>query len=83
MNIKAIESSLRTYAVIGRIPYDDEDTCHVIKAASRQEALEAFADLMYEDAVGEDREHNIEVHGGDLGVYISHVLVTDGDIEVL
>lgn len=72
---------LRTYAVIGRIPFDDEDTCHVIQAASRREAMERFADLMYENAVGEDREHNIKVHGGDLGVFINHVLVSDSGIE--
>lgn len=72
---------LRTYAVIGRIPYDDEDSCHVFKAATRQEAIERFADLMYEEAVGEDREHNIEVHGCDLGVYINHVLVSESGIK--
>lgn len=72
---------LRTYAVIGRIPYGDEDSCHVFKAATRQEAIERFADLMYEEAVGEDREHNIEVHGCDLGVYINHVLVSESGIK--
>lgn len=72
---------LRTYAVIGRLPYDDEDTCHVIKASSKKEAMSIFADMMYEEAVGEDREYNIEVCGCDLGVYINHVLVSESGIK--
>jgi hypothetical protein len=67
--------------VIGRIPYDEEDSCYVVKASSAEEAAKMFADLIYKEAVGEDREYNIEVHGCDLGVYINHVLVSDGDIE--
>lgn len=76
-----LEPDMRSYAVIGRIPYDDEDTCHVIQAASRREAMEKFADLMYEDAVGEDREANIANHGGDLGVFINHILVSASEIR--
>lgn len=70
----------KTYAVIGRIPHDDEDTCCIFKASSREEAMQLFADIMYED-VDQDREHNIQVHGGDLGVFINHVLVSASEIQ--
>lgn len=76
-----LDPDMRTYAVIGRIPYDDEDTCHVFQAASRQEAMGLFADRMYEDAFGEDREANIANHGGDLGVFINHILVSASEIR--
>lgn len=75
------DAGAKTYAVIGRIPHDDEDTCCVFKAPSREKAMQLFADIMYEDAVGEDREHNIDAHGGDLGVFINHVLVSASEIQ--
>jgi hypothetical protein len=81
IEVKAAEPSVRTYAVIGRIPYDEEDSCYVVKASSAEEAAKMFADLIYKDAVGEDREYNIEAYGCDRGVYINHILVSDCDIE--
>lgn len=75
------DANTKTYAVIGRIPGDDEDTCCIFKASSREDAMQLFADIMYEDAADEDREHNIGVHGGDLGVFINHVLVSASEIQ--
>lgn len=80
-----VESITKTYAVIGRIPFDDEDSCHTFTAKSREEAIEMFSDAIYEDTgLDEDcRTHNIEVHGGHNGVFVSHVLVSDTPIEAL
>ena len=74
------QSAMKTYAVIGRIPFDDEDTCHIFKASSIEEAMEMFADEMYENDPGEDRERNIKTHGCDLGVYINQILLSDSEI---
>lgn len=78
-----LDSEMQTYAVIGRVPGDDEDSCYIVQASSREDAMSMFADRIYEDSdlTEEDREHNIDVHGGDLGVFINHVLVSGSEIK--
>lgn len=79
------ESALKTYAVIGRIPFDDEDSCYTFTVKSRDEAIEKFSDALYEDSgLDEDcRQRNIKAHGCDNGVFINHILVSDAPIETL
>lgn len=63
------EASLMWYAVTGRIPGDDEDTCHLFHVSSRQEALDAFEAAMWEEEIDEvserqaARERTFKEHG--------------------
>lgn len=65
-------------AIIGRIPFDDEDTCLFYEYMTVDEAIRAFSDEMYEDVEdGESlRKFNFD-EAGELGVYINHVLVSE------
>ena len=80
-------------AIIGRIPGDDNDTCIVFHDLTDEEARTAFAEDIYEMAfshvqdeadrkrqIEEDRARCIKEHGGDLGVFIEHTLVSDSTI---
>ena len=76
-------SEMKTYAVIGRIPGDDEDSCYIFQATSREDAMSMFAGRIYEDSglTEEDRVRDIELHGGDFGAFINHILVSDLEIK--
>lgn len=75
--------AMKTYVVIGRIPFDDEDSCYAFAAKSREEAVEMFDDALYQDSGLDEgcRTRNIQAHG--CSVFINHVLVSDGPIETL
>lgn len=71
-------TALNYYAVIGRIPGDDEDTCLIFQVESANDAVRAFADRIYEDrGLSEgDREATIRMIGRDLSVFVNHVLMS-------
>lgn len=70
------QTNLLWWAITGRIPGDDEDTCHVVRATTEPEARHAFADLMFESEVDPQAERKaaVEESGGDLGVFINSVV---------
>ena len=74
-------------AVIGRIPYDDDDSCLFFNQLTEEQARIEFAKQMFEEQYGENAEtaqrDSIKDHGGDLGVFINHVLVSESPIEPL
>lgn len=55
--------NLKWFAVTGRIPGDDEDSCHVFHLATREDALNAFADAMWEGETEIDRDSVMKEHG--------------------
>ncbi|MYM92419.1 hypothetical protein [Duganella vulcania] len=77
-------AATKSFAVNGRIPGSDEDTCHVIDAVDATAAVAAFEAEMYchiEDVAAReaDREAAIKRHGS--AVYITSVCYADvGDI---
>ena len=74
-------------AVVGRIPYDDDDSCLLYEQLTEEQARIEFAKQMFEERYGEKAEEEqktaIAQHGGDLGVYITHVLASQSPIEIL
>jgi hypothetical protein len=65
-------------AIIGRIPFDDEDSFYSYKGLSRAEAIEAFKEEIYETASRPiPKGENAEV------VFVNHVLVSDSPIRTL
>ena len=77
------------YAVIGRIPFDDDDSCMVFEQMTEEEARKAFAFEMFrqktssDELAREEQQASIKDVGGDLGVYITHVLASQSPIEQL
>jgi len=63
-------------AVIGRCPYDDEDSCYVFHNATVQQALKEFRLAMRDDSIVNDSERN-----EDDEPYIVHILTSDGRIK--
>ncbi len=74
-------------AVIGRIPHDDDDSCLLFQQMTEEQARIEFAKQMFEERFGSNAEQaqkdEIERVGGDLGVYITHVLASQSPIEQL
>lgn len=74
-------------AVIGRIPHDDEDSCLLFEQMTEEQARIEFAKQMFEERFGvnakQAQKDEIEIVGGDLGVYITHVLASQSSIEQL
>jgi len=66
------------WAVIGRIPYDDEDSCYIIRTTSREKAIENFEKQIYQDS-DKDPEKVIEEHGQ--AVFINHILTSKSEIH--
>lgn len=65
------------YAVVGRIPGDDEDSCKVFAARDEEDAVNQFSDWIYETS-GSDRADIIASWGEDL--FIDYVLSSDSEI---
>lgn len=70
-------------AVIGREPFDDEDSCCIYQNMTREEAIEAFEIEMYESYPEEQRQDRRDAHEAQDGatVYINQVLVSDSLIR--
>lgn len=69
------------FAVTGRIPGDDEDTCHVFQVHSHDEAVKAFETAMYEGEREEVREIVWNAHGQY--VFITSVMTSATPITFL
>lgn len=67
-----VHPEVMDYAVIGRVIGDDEDTCHVIMARSRFEAVQEFESRMWEEVSSEDCATFFNTYKE--WVYINHVL---------
>ena len=74
-------------AVVGRIPYDEEDSCLFFNQLTEEQARIEFAKQMLKERYGENAEtaqrNFIKEHGGDLGVFINYVFVSESPIEPL
>ena len=74
------------YAVIGRIPGDDEDSCYTYENVTRKQAVKLFEKDIYNDGessageVADVREYAFKCHG--VTVFINHVLSSDSAIEI-
>lgn len=66
------------YAIIGRIPGDDEDSCLVFECDSLTDAAVKFFDAMT-DEMDADSKRQIEEQYGQL-VYITHRLQSETPI---
>lgn len=73
--------NVRYWAVSGRIPGDDEDVTHILRAVSRAQAEAAFGELLWDDErdAHTRRPDTIAKHG--LDVFITSVVVSDSPIE--
>ncbi|ARJ65982.1 hypothetical protein WV31_10115 [Magnetospirillum sp. ME-1] len=76
----AAQPPLRWWAVTGRIPGDDEDQLRIFQAATREDALEAFAEAIWanEHDAEAGRAAVIRVHGQP--VFWNTVAVSDAPI---
>ena len=70
--------SKMNFAVIGRIPGDDEDSCYIFSVERVEEALDLFEQAIYEDA-GEDPKQIEKSHGAR--VFHTHILRSEAAIE--
>ena len=74
---------LKYYAVIGRIPGDDEDSTYVFHAKSADEARSSFEFQMYSDTAW-DKKHKYQIlREYGCSIFISIVLVSDTDINAV
>lgn len=70
---------LKHYAVIGRIPYDDEDSCFLVEAKSLKDAEKKFTKWIYE---GSDQKKSDVIKTEGKAVYITHILESDTPIKI-
>ena len=73
---------MKYYAVVGRIPFDDEDSIYFFEADEEGPPLfEWFAsDIYYDSSRNDATEVSID-HGCKHGVFITSVLVSDSPIK--
>lgn len=80
------EEKMASVAVIGRIPFDEEDSVHVFSDVTEEQAIALFRQTLYEeqgdyrtaaDFDDEDDQHN------EQEIYITAVLGSDSEIDVL
>lgn len=73
----------RYWAITGRIPGDDDDTLHVVRAMDQSAAEALFADLMWDNEVGgaSQREEVAKKYAAENGVFITTIAVSDYPIE--
>jgi|GEM_PF-2868229 len=70
------KATLHHYAIIGRIPDDDEDSCYFYEAASSDAAVALFEQEIYEDRFAPTADlakAAIERNNG-AAVFINHIL---------
>lgn len=60
------------YLVVGRVPYDEEDTAFCTQATSHEEAVDAFTDHLFSGKGGLAEANRLIETGAD-AVYINHV----------
>lgn len=73
-------STLKWYAVTGRIPGDDEDSLYVFQVGSREDAIKAFEEAIWaeETDAEEGRESVFNEHGQY--VFLNSIVVSDSPI---
>lgn len=72
-------TQLKNYAVVGRIPYDDEDSCTVVQAKSVKDAERQFTKWIY---AGSDQKKSDVVKENGTAVYINYVLESETPISI-
>lgn len=74
------EPKLKWFAVTGRLPGDDEDTLYVFNVATREDAIKAFEQAMYDNEVNpeETRESVFKEHGQY--VFVNSIVSSDTPI---
>lgn len=75
------DKRLRYWAVTGRIPGDDEDSLYVFHVATREEALEAFAEAMWEDEPDAETARDAVIREHGQPVFWNSVVVSDSPIH--
>lgn len=74
------QSRSRHWAITGRIPGDDEDSLHVLKAASREDAVQQFETALWSNEPNADEARaNVLKRFGET-VVINTVCVSDSPI---
>ncbi|MEQ8308041.1 MAG: hypothetical protein RIA09_15905 [Hoeflea sp.] len=61
------------FAIIGRLEYDDEDTCIIVDMPTREHAKKEFRESM---------KSRLE-RGDNRQIYINYVLESDGRLEIV
>jgi hypothetical protein len=72
------EPKTKWFVVTGRLPGDDEDSCHTFNVATREEAFACFTDAMYEDDDSRTRD-NIQKEFG-VEVFVNSICSSDSPI---
>ena len=73
---------MKYYAVVGRIPFDDEDSIHFYETDEEAPPLfEWFSSDIYYESNRNDVKEVARDHGCIHGVYITSVLVSDSPIK--
>lgn len=73
--------SKSNYAIVGRIPYDEEDTIFCYDGVTEEEALERFEEDMI-SVSNRTREQLEAAYGEDNFLYVNCILVSDFPIKV-
>lgn len=76
-------SDKKNFAVVGRIPFDDEDTCCIYLEVTQEEALERFERdmLAAQGETADGLRERLDLGPDDAIVYIIHVLECDSVIR--
>lgn len=72
---------LRYWALTGRIPGDDEDTLYVFHVATLNEAMDAFAEAIWEDEMDAEVSRDAVIREYGQPVFLNSVVVSDSPIE--
>lgn len=72
---------LRYWAVTGRIPGDDEDTLYVFHVATLNEAMDAFAEAIWEDEMDAEVSRDAVIREYGQPAFLNSVVVSDSPIE--
>jgi hypothetical protein len=66
-------------AVIGRIPYDDEDSCYIFNNVNVGDAIKLFHEKIYSETPDADPEEVKRLTDGK-GIYVTNVLASHTQI---
>lgn len=76
--LEAPKPSKKWFSVTGRIPGDQEDSCYVMEASDRAQAVAMFEKSIYEDDESSEKDDVIEEYGD--AIYINSVVCSDTQI---
>lgn len=69
------------YAVIGRIPFDDEDTAYFFNDVAEDTLHDLFAKQIYEDSGRDDQDDVYKEHGTP--VFITYIIKTESEMTFI